>query len=138
MRRQPAQFLIDIDWQSEVDLVWEACAAMGVPVTAVVRLLGVPKSTITSLLKRLERDGLIHRGQNPQDARSQLLFVTEKGAQTGKAAQERVKALERRLQARVSNADMRALARIVDAVTAETGINLPAENVPRKARGGRK
>ena len=111
---------------------------VGVPVTAVVRLLGVPKSTITSLLKRLERAGLIHRGQNPNDARSQLLFVTDNGAQTGKAARERVQALERRLRARVSDADMRALARIVDAVTAETGINLPAENVPRTPRGRRK
>lgn len=111
---------------------------VGVPVTAVVRLLGVPKSTITSLLKRLERAGLIRRGQNPYDARSQLLFVTEKGAQTGNAARERVQAFERRLQAQVSEADMRALARIVNAVTSETGINLPAENVPRKPRGGRK
>jgi DNA-binding MarR family transcriptional regulator len=110
----------------------------GVPVTAVVRLLAVPKSTITSLLQRLERTGLIRRGQNPEDARSQLLFVTEAGAQVGMHARERVKELERRLQARVSDADMRALIRVVNAVTAETGINLPAENVPRKRRNRRK
>ena len=45
--------------------------------------------------------------------------------------------LEGRLQARLSETDMRALARIVDAVTAETGIDLPAENVPRKTRSRR-
>jgi DNA-binding MarR family transcriptional regulator len=110
----------------------------GVPVTAVVRLLGVPKSTVTSLLRRLERARLIDRGQNPGDGRSQLLFATDKGARIGMAARERVMALERRLQARVSDADMRALARIVDAVTAETGIDLPAENLLGKPRGRRK
>ena len=45
--------------------------------------------------------------------------------------------LERRLQARLSETDMHALVRIVNAVTAETGINLPAENVPRKTRSRR-
>jgi DNA-binding MarR family transcriptional regulator len=87
-----------------------------------VRLLGVSKSTVTSLLQRLQRAGLIRRDDNPDDARSQLLFATEKGSRVGMAARERVKGLERRLQARVSDADMRSLRRIVDAVTDETGI----------------
>jgi MarR family transcriptional regulator, organic hydroperoxide resistance regulator len=123
---------------SEGQLLAFVAARDGVPVTAVVRLLGVPKSTITSLLQRLERARLIRRGQNPDDARSQLLFVTERGAQIGMVARDRVKDLERRLQARVSDADMRALVRVVDAVTKETGINLPAENIPRKGRSRRK
>ncbi len=103
----------------------------GVPVTAIVRLLGVPKSTVTSLLQRLEGAGLIHRGDNPKDARSALLFATVKGRRIGAAARERVLELERRIQARVSETDVRALARIVKAVTVETGIDLPAE-APRR------
>ena len=103
----------------------------GVPVTAIVRLLGVSKSTVTSLLRRLETAGLMHRGGNPDDARSWLVSATPKGRRNGAAARERVLELERRIQARVTDADMRALARIVDAVTAETGINLPAE-APRR------
>jgi DNA-binding MarR family transcriptional regulator len=103
----------------------------GVPVTAIVRLLGVSKSTVTSLLKRLETAGLTRRGDNPEDARSWLVFTTPKGRRVGTAARERVLALEHRLQARVSAADLRALARIVEAVTAETRINLPAE-APRR------
>jgi DNA-binding MarR family transcriptional regulator len=122
---------------SEGQLLAFVAARKGVPVTAVARLLGVPKSTITSLLQRLEGAQLIRRGHNPEDARSQLLFVSERGARVGMIARDRVVGLERRLQARLSETDMRALARIVDAVTAETGINLPAENSSRKRAAGR-
>jgi len=111
-------------------------ARAGVPVTAIVRLLGVSKSTVTSLLQRLEGARLMHRGDNPDDARSWLVFPTAKGRRVGTAARERVLDLERRIQARVSDADLRALRRIVDAVTAETGIDLPAEAPPRRASGG--
>src|SRR5262245_31821176 len=55
----------------------------GVPVTAIVRLLGVPKSTVTSLLQRLETAGLMRRGDNPDDARSWLVFPTAKGRRIG-------------------------------------------------------
>lgn len=103
-------------------------ARNGVPVTAIVRLLGVPKSTVTSLLQRLETAGLTRRSDNPDDARSWLVLVTAKGRRIGAAARERVMDLERRIQTRISEGDLRALARIVDAVTAETGINLPAES----------
>jgi DNA-binding MarR family transcriptional regulator len=103
----------------------------GVPVTAIVRLLGVPKSTVTSLLQRLETAGLTRRGDNPDDARSWLVFPTAKGRRIGATARERVLDLERRIQARISEVDLRALARIVDAITVETGINLPAE-APRR------
>jgi DNA-binding MarR family transcriptional regulator len=71
------------------------------------------------------------RDANPQDARSALLFVTVKGRRAGARARERVLELEHRIQSRVSAADMRALARIVGAVTAETGIDLPGE-APRR------
>lgn len=104
----------------------------GVPVTAIVRLLGVPKSTVTSVLQRLEGAGLIRRGENPEDGRSALLFATAKGRRIGAAARERVLELEQRIHARVSDADLRALGRIVAAVTAETGIDLPAESPRRR------
>jgi len=104
----------------------------GVPVTAIVRLLGVSKSTVTSLLQRLETGGLMHRDDNPADARSWLVFTTPKGRRVGAAAREHVLALERRIQARLSEADLGALARIVEAVTAETGIDLPAESPRRR------
>jgi DNA-binding MarR family transcriptional regulator len=110
----------------------------GVPVTAIYRLLGVPKSTVTSLLKRFEKAGLTRRGSNPDDARSWLVFTTSKGRRIGALARERVLDLERRIQAHLAKADLDALARIVNAVTAETGIDLPAEAPWRRnSQGGR-
>jgi DNA-binding MarR family transcriptional regulator len=110
----------------------------GVPVTAICRLLGVPKSTVTSLLKRLEKAGLTRRGSNPDDARSWLVFATPKGCRKGAASRERVLDLERRIQAHLNQADLDALNRIVKAVTAETGIDLPAESPQRpNSEGGR-
>jgi DNA-binding MarR family transcriptional regulator len=92
-----------------------------------VRLLGVSKSTVTSLLGRLDRAALLRRQENPHDARSSLVFATAKGRRIAVAARNRVLDLERRIASRVSEADLRALARIVDAVTTETGINLVSE-----------
>lgn len=129
--------LSDLDVTAqEGQLLAFVAARDGVPVTAVVRLLGVSKSTVTSLLQRLEVAKLLRRGDNPDDARSALLFVTARGRRVGEAARERVLELERRIQARVSDADMRALSRIVDAVTAETGIDLPTEAPRRNNRQG--
>lgn len=110
----------------------------GVPVTGICRLLGLPKSTVTSLLKRLEKAGLTHRGLNREDGRSWLVFATAKGRRIGAIARDRVLDLERRVQARLNEADLDTLARIVHAVTAETGIDLPAEAPRRRnAKGGR-
>lgn len=113
-------------------------ARNGVPVTALCRLLGLPKSTVSSLLKRLEAAGLTHRGGNPRDARSWLVFVTRKGSDIGSAARERVMNLERRIQKHLTESDLDVLARIVLAVTRETGIDLPAEFPRRRnSQGGK-
>jgi DNA-binding MarR family transcriptional regulator len=100
----------------------------GVPVRAILRLLGVPKSTGTSLLKRLETAGLTRRRSDPDDARSWLVFATTRGRRVGAVAREHVLDFERRIQAHLAQADLDALVRIVDAVSAETGINLPSSS----------
>lgn len=48
----------------EAQLVAFVAARDGVPVTAVVKLLGVSKSTVTSMLRRLEGVGLLERETN--------------------------------------------------------------------------
>jgi DNA-binding MarR family transcriptional regulator len=103
----------------------------GVPVTAVVRLLGVAKSTMTSILRRLEDASLLRRDSNPHDGRSDLLFVTRKGRLVAMKAREKVLEFEQELQSKMTNSDLRALDRIVNVITRETGINLPKE-FPRR------
>lgn len=45
----------------------------------VVRLVGVSPSTLTRILDRLEKEGLIQRSLNPMDRRSFRVTLTERG-----------------------------------------------------------
>lgn len=48
-------------------------------VSELVRVFGLKASTLTSMLDRLERQGYLHRKTNPEDRRSLLLCISEKG-----------------------------------------------------------
>jgi MarR family transcriptional regulator, organic hydroperoxide resistance regulator len=51
----------------------------GIPAGQLAELLHVDPSTLTGILKRLERRGLIKRRPDPRDGRRALFGVTEKG-----------------------------------------------------------
>ncbi len=95
---------------------------------SVRKLLGCPKSTLTSLLRRLAGRQLIALAANQDDRRSGLVVATPAGAALGEQARQRVLALETQLQARVAAADRRALERLVAAINDLTGLDLPAEH----------
>lgn len=63
---------------------WRVLAILGFygPSSAadLVGRVAFDKSTISRAIKRLEQDGYIARGPHPSDARRQLIFLTEKGA----------------------------------------------------------
>jgi DNA-binding MarR family transcriptional regulator len=48
-------------------------------VTRLIEVLGLHASTLTSLLRRLERAGLLLRRRHPRDRRAWLLELTDKG-----------------------------------------------------------
>ena len=56
-----------------------------------------PPSTLTGLLDRLERRGLVERRPNPRDRRSTLVVLTD----GGRSAARRVSAAFRRVEARI-------------------------------------
>lgn len=51
----------------------------GIPAGHLARLLHVHPSTLTGILKRLERQGLMRRRVDPRDGRRLLLSLTDKG-----------------------------------------------------------
>ena len=51
----------------------------GVPVNDIVKRLYLETSTVTPLLKRMEAEGFVSRGQNPEDGRQVIVRLTEKG-----------------------------------------------------------
>jgi MarR family transcriptional regulator, organic hydroperoxide resistance regulator len=51
----------------------------GLPAGQIAQLLHVDPSTLTGILKRLERQGLIRRRPDPKDRRRAFLGITKKG-----------------------------------------------------------
>jgi len=64
----PAQFMTLLE-------LWEED---GLTQKDLVRRLDIEQATMANTLKRMERDGLIHRQENPTDRRAQLIRLTDK------------------------------------------------------------
>jgi DNA-binding MarR family transcriptional regulator len=90
----------------------------GLPAGHIAALLHVHPSTLTGILKRLERQGLIRRRSDPQDLRRALVTVTEKGRAIDAAASGTVEAAVQRALAAVSPTQIDA-ARVLLAGLAE-------------------
>ena len=83
-----------------VPLFEEDGLRMGEP----ARRARLTKQTMTQLVRRLERDGLVERRPDPSDARASLIFLTPRSRRfepvAAAALQELDKAARRRLSAR--------------------------------------
>jgi len=53
----------------------------GMKLTELGRCAGLEPSTMTGLIDRMERDGLVFRSSDPHDRRAQIAALTEKGTQ---------------------------------------------------------
>ena len=51
----------------------------GITISALAALAGVRKQTMAQAVEQLERGGYIERRDNPDDRRSRLVFLTERG-----------------------------------------------------------
>jgi DNA-binding MarR family transcriptional regulator len=93
----------------------------GIPAGQLAELLHVHPSTLTGILKRLERQGLVRRRADPRDGRRALFGVTEKGrridaAQGGtvEAAVQRVTSASQRTKLQHAREILKALARSLE------------------------
>jgi len=93
----------------------------GSPLPELLRVFGFKRSTLTSILDRLDSRGLIRRKSSPKDRRSFLVHVTPTGRRTARRAQRVAVDLERRIAALVLPRDAAALDRLLDAVMRATG-----------------
>jgi DNA-binding MarR family transcriptional regulator len=90
-------------------------------VTALAQAESVAQPTMTTLLSRLERDGLVERRSDPDDARAVLVTITAEGLERLTAIREaRADAIEDRL-AELEPADREALAAAIPALAKLTG-----------------
>jgi DNA-binding MarR family transcriptional regulator len=69
----------------------------GIPPGQLAELLHVHPSTLTGVLKRLERQGLIKRRPDPRDGRRAFLGITQKGRRVDAASTGTVEAAVQRV-----------------------------------------
>ncbi len=86
---------------------------------AVSDLLHVHPSTLTGVLKRLERRGLVVRRADPADARRALLELTAKGRRVDATRVGTVEGAARKALGRLPPSAMRQARAVAEAITAE-------------------
>lgn len=55
---------------------------------SLVELFNCSKATITSSLQRMEKNGLLYRKEDPEDARCNKVYLTDKGKKVAKECEE--------------------------------------------------
>lgn len=88
--------------------VLSALAAGPMAVGALVEALGVKRSTLTNILDRLERQGLVRREINPRDRRSFVLRPTRGGERAAKKVAAAFAAVDVKLAQTTSAAERQA------------------------------
>ena len=94
------------------------------PVGELVRVFGVKQSTFTSLLHRLERDGLVRREPNPADRRSFLIHITERGRELTARLNRLLEKLEDDIRARLRRTEAKGFHAVMAAVEDVTRVQV--------------
>lgn len=95
-------------------------------------VLRLHPSTVTVIVKGLERAGLLGRAEDPVDRRRTHLRLTSPGRRVAASTSGTVEEAMRRTLARVAPADLETAARVLSELAAE----LEAPTVSRGSRGG--
>jgi DNA-binding MarR family transcriptional regulator len=89
-----------------------------------VRVFGIKQSTFTSLLDRLERAGYARRTINPDDRRSFLVHITDKGSDLAARITRLLRTLEDDIRERVEGRDVKGFQAVMQAVEEITQVRL--------------
>jgi len=89
-----------------------------------VRVFGIKQSTFTSLLDRLEQDGLVRRTINPDDRRSFLIHITDRGTELAARLTRLLRTLEDDIRGRVEGRDVKGFQAVMGAVDEITRVRL--------------
>ena len=96
------------------------------PVSELHRVFGIKRSTLTSQLDRLEKQGLIGREVSPDDRRSFLVSLTPEGDATAHRIEVHTNALEDRIRSGVTEDDIAGFNAVIEAVASATNIDVVA------------
>lgn len=85
----------------------------GMKMSELGRYIGLEPSTMTGLIDRMERDGLVYREDDPDDRRSQLVCISDKGMRARKDVLVAIKTALRGAFAGVDEAELEQCRRIL-------------------------
>lgn len=94
------------------------------PVGELVRVFGIKQSTLTSLLDRLEQAGLLRRELNPDDRRSFLIHITDRGREMTARLNRLLEKLEDDIRGRVRRPEVKGFQAVMSAVEDVTRVRL--------------
>ena len=83
--------------------------------------LGLDKSTISGLVDRAEKRGLLHRAPNPADGRATDVFLTAKGMQLAALGEGKIARSLSPMTGKLSRAEARRLTALLEHVLKQEG-----------------
>ena len=86
----------------------------GISQTDLVRMTGIDRSTLTEILRRLGRRGLIRRERQPEDRRTNALHLTGAGESAMRAAIDAVERAQERILEPIPAAERAAAMRVLE------------------------
>ncbi len=100
----------------------------GTPSTRLAQQLGMKNSSLTRLLKKMEKDGCIFRKTDEHDRRVVRIFLTEKGVQRRKIAKKTVLEFNEKLSKKISDEDLKTFFKVFDIIKEQVSIELEEQS----------
>lgn len=107
----------------------------GLPAGQIAELLHLHPSTLTGVLKRLERQGFIRRRADPKDRRRAFLGVTEKGRRIDASATGTVEVVVDRLLSSTPGAKVEGAREVLIRLAAALDVERSRPSASPRARG---
>ncbi len=98
---------------------------------AICQEFAIDKSTMASILPRMEKAGLVRREASEADRRSSLIWLTDKGRELALDAKRAILSVDASLTQGVSPEDLAACERVLASIVANAESN-SADNRPSK------
>ncbi|WP_309891942.1 MarR family transcriptional regulator [Archangium sp.] len=105
----------------------------GITAGRLAGMLHLHPSTLTGILKRLERNGMVKRGSDPRDGRRALLFLTEAGRARDVPSPDTLEAAVQRVLSRMPQARLEGAQEMLTTLAEELGVVQVSERHPLEA-----
>ncbi len=101
----------------------------GTPSTKLATQLGMKKSSLTRILKKMEEDGCIYRVSDAIDKRIVKIFLTEKGVKRRRIAKKTVLDFNEKLNSLLEDEDLESFAKVTNIIKELVNAELESRDI---------